>query len=111
MPTTANCGKYRAPDHLLDYQLREWKRPTYARKGSEHMWATGNKNKGVPCGTPSRLSERVLRTEQQDAFGRLFSDWAVEELIVLEVNLEEGGTRLDGALDEGFGERILNVLL
>ena len=54
---------------------------------------------------------RELFLVQQDAF-RLFGvDWAVEELVVFEEDLDEGGTRGDGALDQRLRQWVFDVLL
>ena len=58
-----------------------------------------------------RLSPHELLFVQQHAF-RLFGiDWAVEELVVFEEDLDEGRARGDGALDQRLRQRVFDVLL
>src|ERR1019366_5097485 len=54
---------------------------------------------------------RELFLVQQDAFGLLRVYWAVEELVVFEEDLDEGGARGDGALDQRLRQRVFDVLL
>src|SRR3954464_13082504 len=48
---------------------------------------------------------------EQHAFLVLFADWAIEEAVALEVDLDERRPRGEGALDERFRERVFDVAL
>src|ERR1700693_5564518 len=82
------------------------------RKKAASGWAGGLKPGELrSADSRGRLSPHELFLVQQDAF-RLFGiDWAVEQLVVFEEDLDEGGARGDGALDQRLRQRVFDVLL
>ncbi len=42
------------------------------------------------------------RAVEQNAFSLFVADWAIEELVILEVNLDKRRALLEGALDQRF---------
>src|SRR5215469_6407211 len=63
----------------------------------------------VPLQRP--ILRSLLVAVQQHSLDLLFTDGAIEELIVFEVDLNERRALREGALDERLRERVLNVLL
>ena len=78
------------------------------------FWAGGSEPRratlGWRAGVPASRKQKLLLV-QQDAFGLFRVYWAVEEFVVFQEDLDEGGARSDGALDQRLRQRVFDVFL
>src|SRR5581483_1334176 len=70
-----------------------------------------NKSAAIAGGCIMLGADGLLIRIQQHAFVFLGVHWPIEQLVVLQEDFDKRGPRLNRALDERLGQRVLDVLL